>query len=107
MKRLFFIYVLFLVFFTSCKKEEVPLDGNSGIISIIPDAKMYFTKDMVNWVNIKGSYSNAKIIVGDFNGDKKDDLASIVSDGKLYYTVDLQNWINIPGKFSNLYKFVY
>jgi hypothetical protein len=44
-----------------------------------------------------------QLVVGDFNGDGRSDLAGINS-GYIYYTTDLVHWTNIPGLLTQLAK---
>jgi hypothetical protein len=43
-----------------------------------------------------------RLVVGDFNGDGRADLAGLNSAGHIYYPTNLSTWSQIPGRLSRL-----
>jgi hypothetical protein len=44
----------------------------------------------------------AQLVVGDFNGDGRADLAGLTSAGGIYYSTNLATWNYIPGQLNKL-----
>ena len=44
----------------------------------------------------------AQLVVGDFNGDGRADLAGLTAAGGIYYSTNLATWNYIPGQLNKL-----
>lgn len=73
-----------------------PMRAGDELAGLSADGSLFVTMDMYTWIEIPGEFT--KLVVGDFNGDGKDDVGGISrDDGSIRVTTDFgMTWMTVP-----------
>lgn len=82
-------------------------DGIDEIIGYdYSDGSIWYTANKSTWQEISGALAGA-VVIGDFNGDVRDDIAGLDWDGSIWYTTNKTSWAQISGSLAGLYSAKY